>query len=239
MTTLQKKQLPREGALCIRIQALRKASRFTLEELARATHVPHRHLRALEACEYDHLPEGMYRRAIVQKVLQALGADPEEYSADTSLIVQSTSKQWKEKETGHTSSGFSSRSAVATACALIVVGYLGFQLYSLIRPPSLTITSPESGTTVTQPRVTITGTTDTVATLQINGITVLTGSRGDFRQEIPLRTGMNALVIQAKKKFGGSTTEHLTVFLPQVESVPSDTTPTTVTSTPLVLAPAR
>lgn len=238
MTTLQKKQLPREGALCIRIQALRKASRYTLDELARATHVPIHHLRALESCEYDRLPEGMYRRAIVQKVLTVLGADLNEYETDTDLIIDSSCAQWKELETKHKPSGFSPRVAVLATCCIAIVGYLGFQVYALVRPPMLTILSPESGSTVSESRVTISGLTDTMATLQINGITVLAGSQGDFRQEIPLRTGMNTLVIQAKKKFGGSTIERMTVFLPQAEATPSLENSEATTSTPIVLAPA-
>lgn len=237
MTTLQKKQLPREGALCIRIQALRKESRFTLEELARATHVPLHHLRALEACEYDRLPEGMYRRAIVQKVLAVLHADPSEYDTDIDLIIDTTpGSQWKERATGHKAPGFSLRFASLITCSVLIVGYLGFQLYALVRPPSLTILSPESGSTVEESRVTISGLTDKMATIEINGITVLAGSRGDFRQEVPLRTGMNTLVIQAKKKFGGSTTERMTVFLPQPDS---EAQPSAATSTPIVLAPAQ
>lgn len=238
MTTLQKKQLPREGALCIRIQALRKESRYTLEELARATHVPLHHLRALEACEYDRLPEGMYRRAIVQKILTVLGAPLSDYETDTALIIDATPGQWKECEVGHKASGFSPRFAALTIGCAAIVGYLGFQVYALVRPPMLTILSPESGSTVAESRVTISGLTDTTATLQINGITVLADSQGDFRQEVPLRTGMNTLIIQAKKKFGGSTTERMTVFLPQnTPSSPADA-PATTTSTPIVLAPA-
>jgi hypothetical protein len=81
-------------------------------------------------------------------------------------------------------------------------------------PPTLTITSPSSGTTVTTPSVTVSGTaTDTgaLASLTVNGQTTSLGSGGAWSAKVTLSPGVNTIKVLATDQAGFSTEKSVSV----------------------------
>lgn len=224
MTQFYKKTMKKEPALCVRIQALRNATHISLPELAQRTRIPLHHLQALESCEYHKLPEGIYRKAMIQKVLKALDTNPLEF---TSAFEESTptpdKPQWKERLTTKYSFSFFARTAIVLLVMGAIGSYLGVHLYGLLRSPELVINSPTEGQVVSTPQVTIKGKTDLNASIQINGIEVLATNTGEFVQIVPLHEGTNEVAIRAQKKFGGSSEKMVSVFFKPETGITSNT----------------
>jgi len=82
---------------------------------------------------------------------------------------------------------------------VLILGYIGLQIYKFQSPPKLNITSPIDAITVTEEKLTVEGTTQPGATLEINSSLTPIDSQGHFKQEITLKEGINILTIKARK----------------------------------------
>jgi cytoskeleton protein RodZ len=60
---------------CDELRWERERRQVSIEKICEETKVSSRHLRALEAGEYDSLPGGVFRKGIVRSYLAALGLD--------------------------------------------------------------------------------------------------------------------------------------------------------------------
>ena len=88
---------------------------------------------------------------------------------------------------------------------LIVLGISGYSLYqarNLIKGPTLTITSPEDGTTVTDPLVHIVGKAGNVTYISLNDNQIYVDGTGAFKEDMLLSPGYNVWTLEAKDKFG-------------------------------------
>ncbi len=190
--------------LCVRIKALRKSTGVTLHELSEKTHIPLHHLRALEKCEYHKLPEGVYRKALVKKIVKALDSKPESFVSD--LVTHECETSWKECVTQKKFNlSTLARGAVIFLIVALVGSYLGMHLYGLLRSPILEIQVPAEGQVVHNPIIEIKGKTDSGTNIHINGIEVLSSNSGIFEQDVALHEGNNEILIVAKKKLGATT----------------------------------
>lgn len=89
-------------------------------------------------------------------------------------------------------------------------------------PPSLVITSPEDGTTVSEPSVTITGTTEAGAAVYVNGVLASDGT-SSWSATVVLAEGDNTVTVTAEDALGNSATETLSVtYEPPEYVVPDD-----------------
>jgi len=218
MTKLHKKLLKKKPELCIRVRALRNETRMSLEDLSDKTHVPIHHLEALERCEYHKLPEGIYRKAMLRKVLEALNEHPEIF-IDELITHEKTSAhkpKWQERTQQRTfNMTLFLRTTVSVLVIGIIGGYLGMHVHGILRAPELAVFNPYEGQIVATPQTTIQGKTDADTTIHINGIEVLANSTGQFEQIIPLHIGQNTVRIESKKKFGAtSSIDRLVTFEP-------------------------
>jgi len=93
---------------------------------------------------------------------------------------------------------------VAGAILLLFLGYLLFQYRYVFIPPSLTISSPKAGS-VTSQEVTVSGQTDSNATVFVNNESVFLTSDGKFTKRITLFPGETILTIKAKNRLGKET----------------------------------
>lgn len=89
-------------------------------------------------------------------------------------------------------------------------------------PPAISITTPSSGTNLTTPIVTVTGTTDPGATVVVNGYTVTADAAGHFTVQLPLVAGANTITATATDAAGNSQSAQVSVTytntLPTTES---------------------
>jgi len=89
--------------------------------------------------------------------------------------------------------------AILILFAILVVGFLLFQIYKFQTPPKLEITYPNNEETVTEKEILIRGKTEKGVTIEINGIIVEVDEEGNFSKEQALTIGTNLVTIKARK----------------------------------------
>jgi len=88
---------------------------------------------------------------------------------------------------------------------------VGGQMVRFLKPPTLTIMSPQNGLVTTLPSVLIEGYTEKEVAVQVNGVPIQNNEEGFFQAPLPLETGVNTIAVQATKKSGKQRTELRTV----------------------------
>ena len=101
---------------------------------------------------------------------------------------------------------------IAIFSFLVLVGYLGYQYFSLRKAPFLEVFSPSEGEQVFREKVEVRGKTQPDALLTINDTSVFLSSKGEFHYEIELFPGENKIIIIAKNKLGKETKVERTIF---------------------------
>ena len=82
---------------------------------------------------------------------------------------------------------------------IIIVGYVGFQIYKFQSPPILNITQPTNESEFSTEKIIVKGNTETDAIVEINGTTVEIDEEGIFEKEITLKEGSNIITVKARK----------------------------------------
>lgn len=104
--------------------------------------------------------------------------------------------------------------------ALILLGvcfaaYVLFQARFLVFGPTISIDSPPDGTVVTEPVVTITGSTRNAAWLSLNGRQIYTDSQGHWEEELLLSSGTSIMTASVKDRFGRTAEARVRITLNQ------------------------
>lgn len=86
----------------------------------------------------------------------------------------------------------------------IITGYSYYQSRNLMAGPKLEIESPVDGSTLASSTVLVTGKTQNISYITINGRQIFTDENGDFSMNILLLKGYNTVTVSAKDKFGRS-----------------------------------
>lgn len=85
---------------------------------------------------------------------------------------------------------------------LIFCGYLFWQGWQLLGPPTIGIASPTSGYHTSQPSVWFKGYVDTSTSVSLNGSNIPLDTNGTFSVQVPLQPGANRLSIHLANHFG-------------------------------------
>jgi hypothetical protein len=86
------------------------------------------------------------------------------------------------------------------------LSYFIIQYSRLQASPVLTIEKPEQEKIVEDRKVDILGTTDSDATVTVNGVSVLVRSDGKFFDQVSLDPGINTITISSTSRYGKTTT---------------------------------
>ncbi|NCO05074.1 MAG: helix-turn-helix domain-containing protein [Candidatus Magasanikbacteria bacterium] len=219
-TSFSQKQLDFPGRVCARLKDAREFRGVTLIELSRRTKISKKHLVAIEACKFDELPFAtIYKKHFICSYAKALDLDPEpflsqyiEEESPISATIPSPSKTLLYSQPTTLHHFFSKlpsllRITVILIFAGAIVGYLFLQVRHILEPPMLTVYTPEDGFVTEGNSVLIQGRVEKEAELFINGIDIQHKEDGQFRETVPVSTGVNTLLIEAKKKHGRITTD--------------------------------
>lgn len=82
---------------------------------------------------------------------------------------------------------------------VIILGYIGLQIYKFQSPPRLTITQPQDNITTEQATISVQGTTTSDATVEINDSVADVNAKGEFQKDVTLKEGINIITIKARK----------------------------------------
>ncbi|MBA3733470.1 Ig-like domain-containing protein [Patescibacteria group bacterium] len=96
---------------------------------------------------------------------------------------------------------------------IIVLGYSLFQAQKLIRGPIIEISSPQNGSTFSQPLIEIKGRARNIAYLNLDGRKIFTDKDGYFTEKLLLSPGYNIIKLDAQDKFKTYTEKKLEIIL--------------------------
>ncbi len=85
---------------------------------------------------------------------------------------------------------------------IVCVGYILFHSASIFAMPDLYVAEPIDGALMRAGKIAISGETDPKSRVEVNGYEVLSDDSGDFRVELPLRSGTHILDIRVKNRIG-------------------------------------
>lgn len=206
------------------LKSLRKRQGISLEMVAAQTRIQRKFLEAIETDRHHLLPDPVYTRHLLGLFVEALHGDVAYYlsryqeecgscpTVNASLHIPRQRirtrllREWR---------SMALRAGIA-AIALLVVGYLGHQIYRMAKPPALLVDAPYGDMQTTTATLEVSGQTEQEVQVEINGATVLTDPTGRFTARVTLNRGLNVIEIEARKKYGKPTVVRRSVFLEDI-----------------------
>ena len=194
-----------------RLHKERLQKKLSLEDIAKATKIKPGFLAAIEKGEYSKLPSPAYAQGFVRNYAEYLGLPKAEINAlfrrefDEKKAFQVLPDSLTKTQEFPLKRIRIQESLLVLAVVLFVfLSFLAFQYRYVFLAPSLHISSPAEGVT-TQGDVTVTGKTDSNATVLVNNEPVSLNSKGEFVKRLTLFSGKSAIIVKAKNRIGKET----------------------------------
>jgi len=196
------------------LKEARTSKKISLKTIEEKTKIKGMFILAIEKEKWNSLPAFPTVLGFVKSISSTLKVD--EKTAVALLkrdyppkILNITPKQSIERK-----SFWNPKMTFVLGAALItlgVLGYLSYQYYKFISPPSISIESPKEGQVVTGTNVLVFGTTDTDAKLTVNNQPVLVTDDGKFSVGIGISPDTKEIVIKAISRSGKESTVSRTI----------------------------
>lgn len=204
----------KKKVICVCLKSAREKKGYSIKQISDLTGIAESHVRALESCEYDKLPEGSARKTIVKNCARVLEINENELEEqmeelDCEQKIRIIKKiKWKP--------AFSiSHIARVFAIVLFITGlivYICFEIQTMIGPPKLIINYPPQNFETNIGELQVSGTTEPESNIAVNGLKTNINSNGDFKETIHLSKGLNLITITSQTKRGGKAVESRAVF---------------------------
>ncbi len=206
------------------LKSRRQALKLSLAQVEMTTKIRGKFLLALEAGDYDSLPNDIYSRGFVQHYANHLGLDgafvAAQYAGERGGIQAAETKSPQlERPARLVFTGKMLAALGVLMTIALVVGYLLWQFSALAAAPSLTVSSPDSDLALTGSSIEVSGRTTPGADITVNDSPVLTDTNGYFSERVALQDGVNAIHVSATSKLGKvtSVTRNVLAKLPKVD----------------------
>lgn len=194
-----------------RLKKAREDRQLNLHDVSIKTHVPVKYLEAIESSQFDCLPSAKaHRLAYIREYAQSLDLSPAsflyQFSKESDLenyVPVHPHRSFKIRKLS-----ISSIIKNATVCILIIsfLGYLAWQINGILRPPKLTLFTPNDGSVISQMITNVQGETEKEVQLTVNGKDIMPNYKGQFEAQVGLSSGLNTITVSAIKKHGKTTT---------------------------------
>ncbi|KKR78082.1 MAG: DNA-binding helix-turn-helix protein [Candidatus Curtissbacteria bacterium GW2011_GWA1_40_9] len=182
------------------VLSTRKKKKISLDKVAHDLRVKREHLEALEAENWNDLPEPAFIKGYIKNYAEYLNLDPNYVLAlyrrdyDETKYPQH-SRLKKEKRFFITPNKITNTIFAIAVMAFLI--YIAVQYSSIFSSPKLEITNPKSSETTSTPAIQIEGKTEKDATVSINGQFIAVDSSGNFSHQFLLNKGKNTIEIVA------------------------------------------
>jgi len=188
------------------LQKKRETLGRSVELVSQETKMQKRFIKYIEANDFEKFDSEVFLTGFIKIYSQYLGLDTEKV-----LALYRRSKPQKKGKKNKSIEPIWSKykkiiltpKSIITILSIVffvlILGYIGLQIYKFQSPPKLTITSPIDGITVSEEILTVEGTTQVGAVIEINSTLAIIDDLGNFKQDITLNEGINIISIKAKK----------------------------------------
>lgn len=202
------------------LQFSRLEKHISLEEVELVTKIRARFLEALEKDDVLAFPSYPVARGFLKNYAEFLGLAPKSIlavfrrdfiRASQSKVVPTSKVESLEKKRIK----WSPKLGLALSIGIFLIcliSYLGYQYFSLIRPPLLKLTTPKPEEKITAEEIEVIGQSSQDSVVTINGIPVFLSDKGEFRYRLDLFQGENKIVVEAKSKSGKIARVERTIF---------------------------
>jgi len=192
----------------------RLEKQISLEEVSEALKIRKKFLQALEEDNFSALPSYTSSLGFIKNYAEFLGLSP---SFILAVFRRDFSKPkiGKEGKIGFIRVGEKQKKVLVLITLFSIFslgGYLGYQYFSFMKPPSLEVFSPGDNENVYQEKVEVMGKSQPDVLLTINDIPVFVTSEGEFFYQLEVFPGENKIVIMAKNKLGKESKIERVVF---------------------------
>lgn len=200
------------------IKDARLRKKYSLARLEEITKIRKSFLEAIEKEKWDVLPSFSTVLGFVKSLSTAL-------EIDTNLAVAILKRDYpprklninpkpdvSEKFTWSPKLTFVAGVIIALA---VIFGYLGFQYYRFISPPSLSVVSPKENQIVKGGNVLVFGSTDSDSKITVNNQPVIVNDNGKFSLSLEVAPQTKEINIVAVSRSGKSTTIRRTIDVRQ------------------------
>lgn len=190
-----------------RLKRAREKNNLTLLEISSELHIPAQQLAALERDDFSVFSAELYARGAYSSYAKYLGIETN--ISSHAFLRSLSSVRERIPLTLHTPATFFERlihptiilAAVVSCFALIIGGYIAWQVQSFWRLPDISITNPVSQST-SERTVILEGTAEDRSVLTVNGEQVLLQEDSHFSVPVNLHKGINAVRVEVKNSAG-------------------------------------
>ena len=203
------------------LKNIRGEGRVTLHEVSRETKIPVKYLEMIEEGKYELLPPDVYVRGFLKSYAELLGVDPKKiiklYQRERDIksnLDGGEKKKPVQKKSRIAHFVVTPRIVVISLVTLAIIGgflYLYRQIGRFAAVPRLVVVEPAGNENIEGNSVSISGFTDADAKLSINEQPVMVNDKGEFKEDILLQSGMNAITISSVNRFSKSTSKTLNI----------------------------
>ncbi len=211
-TSFRSRHLFNSETLGERLKSVREHWGWSLAFVSGRLQLDERYIRAIEGSNYTDIPGDIYAKHMLERYARLLNVNVDQVFSlyhnerkvlkrlRDAVIAPVTSRMPKVFITP-----LRLRVGFIASILLGIIGYLGVELYGMMRPPELLVFSPVSDTVTSSSLVVVEGKTETGAQVLINGEEVVGTQAGSFSEEVTLQPGVNVIEITAQKKRGKPT----------------------------------
>lgn len=191
------------------LKRARIEKKLSLEEVSHKTKIDIRYLKILEKGDFFELPQGVYGRSFLKQYASFL-----DINISGVLEIFDNIKEEKKASNKNLFSNQVVKNKYFLAIPklfkniliLVVAGvfftYLVFSINKINSSPFLEVVFPPDDYKTSEKNIEIVGRAEEGAEVFINGENVLISFDGSFKQKINLKTGINEVTVEAKKKYG-------------------------------------
>jgi len=195
----------------------REAEKIRVEQVEKDTKISKRMILAIEADDFQNLPDDLYTKNIIKTYASYLSLD---YNKLLNLYLVSREK-YKQNDSQAESlkkikiylTPQRIRNIIIIIIIVVLLSYLGLQIYNVYQPPQLVILQPDKNLIISQNYIEIKGKTEKEAQVFINDKEVFLDQQGNFSATLDLQKGMNLIKISAVKKQGKANTVYREILV--------------------------
>ena len=203
------------------LKKVRSEGRITLSEISRDTKIPIKYLTMIEEGDYKSLPPDVYVKGFLKSYAEYLGVEPQKlidlYQREKDIknhLGKDKGADLPKKTAKPPRFVVTPKMITAAVIAFVILGgffYLYKEIGRFASVPRLVITEPLGDKAIDGNSITVSGFTDPDAKLTINDQPVLVSDNGEFKEDILLQQGLNAISITAVNRFSKTISQSINV----------------------------
>lgn len=209
---LTKKKIETSESISLQLKNARLAQGLSCEDVALQLKMSKEHIADIENGDFDKLPFApIYQKKLIGNFAEIVGIQKNVITKQFEMEQEKIHRQNFSFTKKHRRDWWYNvpllfRVGGIASLALILFGYLGFQVKQIITPPTLQVFAPIDGVVAKTETIEVKGKTDKEVKVTINGNEITHDDQGGFQAPLALTQGVNTIVISATTKHGKSKT---------------------------------